>query len=129
MGHEKAIAVFTKPADPAAKGADLFEGLIWLCRPCRHDYLTEADRDAQAERERALEQAKQAEQASKLFAGTSAFAALPPQIQREMAAKAASGPRGLPLRPESPLYQQRLAKLVLEYLERAGSGDSSSSPN
>lgn len=74
---------------------------VWLCRECRDATIQTMEDETRRLRERD-------EYAMRRERALAAFAALSVEQQNAIRERAARGPLGLTLSPESPLYQQRL---------------------
>jgi hypothetical protein len=124
-GNPHVRATFETDPDPAATGLARFAGVVWLCRGCRHTYLNRAQREA-AERAAAIADAEsRAQYARSLESAVLTFEQLPPDVQSALTQQAQIGPRGMRLNTESPLFKQRLAKLVEEHFAQIDGASSS----
>lgn len=114
LGHAGVVAIFGREPTPGATGKDRFEGLIWICRACLHDFRNSAAEDARARQAEAQATIERHKSAARIENALAELERLTPQKRAEIEALAARGPAGLRLAPTSPLYQQRLAKLLLD---------------
>jgi hypothetical protein len=105
--HGNVIAIHPEPAEPTKT--------VWACRGCRHVLLRGRDEQRAAEAAAAADRAESKRIGDELEATLSLLPTLPPAIAAKFHSIAAVGLGGMQLNPRSPLYRQRLARLIRQF--------------
>ena len=91
---------------------------VWACRSCRLPLLIGLDERRAAGERDAAERRERIADAARLVTAMDAIDSLPDDVSAAFRCLASRGPAGISLNATSPLYQQRLAALVEDFIKR-----------